>query len=159
MQTHQSNYRHLQELRTASASLDAQIKDTLRLLANTRKELVSTPATVFPEDRPYYHIKYDELLRYARMRYAAMVRTDQAVAAGREEREPLAQAGTRRLGPWGATEVGDDRRRWLYEDDPEGLRRMRERERKTEEKFKDARADDGLARVHRYEMGVSKRIW
>ena len=67
MQTHQSNYRRLQELRTASASLDAQIKDTLRLLANTRKELVSTPATVFPEDRPYYRIKYDELLRYARM--------------------------------------------------------------------------------------------
>ena len=65
----------------------------------------------------------------------------------------------KRVGPFGATEVGDDRRRWLYEDDPEGLRRMRERERKTEEKFKDARADDGLARVHRYEMGVSKRIW
>lgn len=101
------------------------------------------------------------LLRYARMRYAAMVRTDQAVAAGREEREPLAQAGTRRLGPWGATEVGDERRRWLYEDDPDGLRRMRDRERKTEEAFRNGHksTDDGLTRVYRYEMGVSKRIW
>ena len=66
VQVHQSNYRRLQELRAASSSLDAQIKDTLRLLANTRKELVATPATVFPEDRPYYDIKYDELLSYAR---------------------------------------------------------------------------------------------
>ena len=67
MQVHQSNYRRLQELRAASSSLDAQIKDTLRLLANTRKELVSTPATVFPEGRPYHDINYDELLSYARM--------------------------------------------------------------------------------------------
>lgn len=68
VQTHQFNHRRLQDLRTASASLDAQIKDTLRLLANTRKELVSTPATVFPDGaRHYYDIDYDELLRYARI--------------------------------------------------------------------------------------------
>ncbi|KAK7750821.1 hypothetical protein SLS62_007220 [Diatrype stigma] len=68
LQTHQFNYRRLQDLRAASASLDAQIKDTLRLLATTRKELVSTPATVFPDGaRHYYDIDYDELLRYARM--------------------------------------------------------------------------------------------
>ncbi|RYP93697.1 hypothetical protein DL770_000228 [Monosporascus sp. CRB-9-2] len=66
LQTHQSNYRRLQELRAASASLDAQIKDTLRLLANTRKELVNAPATVFPEGS-HYAINYDELLSYARM--------------------------------------------------------------------------------------------
>ena len=82
MQTHQSNYRRLQELRSASASLDAQIKDTLRLLANTRKELVSTPATVFPEDRPYYHIKYDELLRYARMISKTTIPPARVVANG-----------------------------------------------------------------------------
>ncbi len=111
------------------------------------------------------------LLRYSRGRYAAMLAREHAAAAGVrncDEREALSQAGCRRLGPWGATEVGDDRRRWLYgegereDDDPEGLRRMRDRDRRTQEKFRsDSKvvADDGLARVCRYEMGVSKRIW
>ncbi|KAI1455972.1 hypothetical protein F4805DRAFT_459237 [Annulohypoxylon moriforme] len=66
LQTHQSNYRRIQDLRAATASFDAQIKDTLRLLANTRKELVGAPATVFPSDIPSYDINYDELLAYAR---------------------------------------------------------------------------------------------
>ncbi|KAI1759787.1 hypothetical protein GGR53DRAFT_471005 [Hypoxylon sp. FL1150] len=66
LEKHQSNYRRVQDLRTATASFDAQIKDTLRLLANTRKELVGTSATVFPSDAPSYGIDYDELLGYAR---------------------------------------------------------------------------------------------
>ncbi|KAK7744754.1 hypothetical protein SLS62_010056 [Diatrype stigma] len=109
------------------------------------------------------------LLRYARRRYAVMVHKEKMLqhqqdeAAREREREPpLSQPGSKRIGAWGATEVGDERRRWLYDDDPDGLRRMRERERKTEEKFREhskGGADDGLARVCRYEMGVSKRIW
>lgn len=110
------------------------------------------------------------LLRYARRRYAVMVHKEkmqqhhqqQQDEAARERELPLSQPGSKRIGAWGATEVGDDRRRWLYDDDPDGLRRMRERERKTEEKFREISkggADDGLARVCRYEMGVSKRIW
>ncbi|KAI0161899.1 hypothetical protein GGR52DRAFT_144293 [Hypoxylon sp. FL1284] len=66
LQRHQSNYRRIQDLRAATASFDAQIKDTLRLLANTRKELVGTAATVFPSDAPSYDINYDDLLSYAR---------------------------------------------------------------------------------------------
>ncbi|KAI1373961.1 hypothetical protein F4677DRAFT_427764 [Hypoxylon crocopeplum] len=66
LQKHQSNYRRIQDLRAATTNFDSQIKDTLRLLANTRKELVSAPATVFPADAPSYDIKYDELLAYAR---------------------------------------------------------------------------------------------
>ncbi|KAK5633482.1 hypothetical protein RRF57_009196 [Xylaria bambusicola] len=65
LQTHQSNYQRLQDLRASTARYDAQIKDTLRLLANTRKELVHASATVFP-DGPNYEIRYDELLSYAR---------------------------------------------------------------------------------------------
>ncbi|KAI1126195.1 vitamin-D-receptor interacting mediator subunit 4-domain-containing protein [Nemania abortiva] len=64
LQTHQSNYQRIQDLRAETAKYDAQIKDTLRLLANTRKELVHASATVFP-DGPNYEIKYDELLSYA----------------------------------------------------------------------------------------------
>ncbi|KAI5862024.1 hypothetical protein GGS23DRAFT_123254 [Durotheca rogersii] len=66
LQTHQSNYRRIQDLRAATTSLDGQIKDTLRLLANTRRELVGASATSFPEDHPSYDIRYDELLSYAR---------------------------------------------------------------------------------------------
>ncbi|KAI1119562.1 vitamin-D-receptor interacting mediator subunit 4-domain-containing protein [Nemania sp. NC0429] len=65
LQTHQSNYQRIQDLRASTARYDAQIKDTLRLLANTRKELVHATATVFP-DGPNYDIQYDELLNYAR---------------------------------------------------------------------------------------------
>ncbi|KAI1185545.1 vitamin-D-receptor interacting mediator subunit 4-domain-containing protein [Nemania serpens] len=65
LQTHQSNYLRIQDLRASTARHDAQIRDTLRLLANTRKELVHATATVFP-DGPNYEIQYDELLSYAR---------------------------------------------------------------------------------------------
>ncbi|KAI0444102.1 vitamin-D-receptor interacting mediator subunit 4-domain-containing protein [Xylaria telfairii] len=65
LQTHQSNYQRIQELRASTARYDTQIKDTLRLLANTRKELVNSSATTFP-DGPSHEIRYDELLSYAR---------------------------------------------------------------------------------------------
>ncbi|KAI0851213.1 DUF747-domain-containing protein [Daldinia vernicosa] len=96
------------------------------------------------------------LLRYSKERYAVMKRKEHAVAAGKAERENFSQPG-KRVGSWGAVEVGDDRRKWIYEDDKEGLKKMRERERKTEEKFKE-KGDDGLSKVMRYEM-VAKRIW
>lgn len=97
------------------------------------------------------------LLAWARQRYAAMQARDEAVAEGRAKRDNHAQLG-KRIGSWGMTEVGDERRKWLYEDDKEGLKRMRDRERKTEEKLRD-KGEDGLAKAVRYEMGASKRIW
>ncbi|KAI1772174.1 DUF747-domain-containing protein [Hypoxylon cercidicola] len=96
------------------------------------------------------------LLRYSRKRYAATKLREHAVAAGKAEHENFSQPG-KRIGSWGAVELGDDRRRLLYEDDKEGLKKMRDRERKTEEKFKE-KSDDGLSKVMRYEM-VAKRIW
>ncbi|GAP86250.1 putative mediator of RNA polymerase II transcription subunit 4 [Rosellinia necatrix] len=65
LQTHQSNYQRIQDLRASTARYDAQIRDTLRLLANTRRELVHASATAFP-DGPSHEIRYDELLSYAR---------------------------------------------------------------------------------------------
>ncbi|KAH8164015.1 hypothetical protein CIB48_g4235 [Xylaria polymorpha] len=65
LQTHQSNYQRIQDLRASTARYDTQIKDTLRLLANTRKELVNSSATTFPNG-PSHEIRYDELLSYAR---------------------------------------------------------------------------------------------
>lgn len=96
------------------------------------------------------------LLSYSRKRYAATKFREHAAAAGKAEHKSYVQPG-KRIGSWGAVEIGDDRRRLIYEDDKEGLKKMRERERKTEEKAKE-KGDDGLSKVMRYEM-VAKRIW
>lgn len=96
------------------------------------------------------------LLSYSRKRYAATKLREHAIAVGKAEHENFSQPG-KRIGSWGAVELGDNRRRLIYEDDKEGLKKMRERERKTEEKFKE-KSDDGLSKVMRYEM-VAKRIW
>ncbi|KAI1423519.1 DUF747-domain-containing protein [Xylaria sp. FL1777] len=96
------------------------------------------------------------LLRYSHKRYAIMKLKEHAIATGKAEHENYSQPG-QRVGAFSAVEIGEERRKWIYEDDPEGLKRMRDRERKTQEKFKE-KGDDGLAKVVRYEM-VAKRIW
>ncbi|KAI0477902.1 DUF747-domain-containing protein [Xylariaceae sp. FL0804] len=121
------------------------------------------------------------LLRYAQRRYAVMKLKEhhaaqaaaraqaQAQAAGDHQKAEAAAAAQataenfsqpgQRVGAFSAVELGDDRRKWLYEDDAEGLRRMRDRERKTQERLlRDPGGDDALAKVVRYEM-VAKRIW
>ncbi|TEA13538.1 Mediator of RNA polymerase II transcription subunit 4 [Colletotrichum sidae] len=65
VQTHQNNHLHLQKLRATTASLDAQIRETLSSLATTRKDITTTQITLYP-DGPHYPVKYDELLNYAR---------------------------------------------------------------------------------------------
>ncbi|KAG5983123.1 hypothetical protein E4U55_000767 [Claviceps digitariae] len=65
VETHQNNYLRIQKLRKSSAILDAQIRDTLTSLANTRKDIVATHTTTYPSE-PNYAIAYEELLSYAR---------------------------------------------------------------------------------------------
>ncbi|PGH08450.1 hypothetical protein GX51_01278 [Blastomyces parvus] len=65
--------------------------------------------------------------------------------------------GARRVGGWGAVEVGEDRRRWIYADDPEGARRLKEREER-DRVGKPSAEGDGIEGVMRYEM-AAKRIW
>ncbi|KAI1750269.1 DUF747-domain-containing protein [Xylaria castorea] len=96
------------------------------------------------------------LLRYSHKRYVIMKMREHAIATGKAEHENFSQPGTR-VGAFSAIEIGEERRKRIYEDDPEGLKRMRDRERKTQEKFRE-KSDDGLAKVVRYEM-VAKRIW
>lgn len=62
----------------------------------------------------------------------------------------------RRVGGWGIVEVGEESRRAIYEGDEEGLKRIRDKEKKAAENGKE-KADFG--RVLRYELGTSKRIW
>ena len=96
------------------------------------------------------------LLRYSHKRYTMMKIREHAIATGKAEHENFSQPG-QRVGAFSAVEIGEERRKLIYEDDPEGLKRMRDRERKTQEKLKE-RGEDGLAKVVRYEM-VAKRIW
>ncbi|MCJ1364854.1 hypothetical protein MMC16_003971 [Acarospora aff. strigata] len=61
---HQANHAHILSLRNTASALDTQLKTSLTLLAETRKELLATPATTFPpasRDVPYH-----ELLAYAK---------------------------------------------------------------------------------------------
>ncbi|KAJ5646858.1 hypothetical protein N7490_003230 [Penicillium lividum] len=62
--------------------------------------------------------------------------------------------GGRRSGLWGMVEVGDEKRKLIYGDDAEGLRRVKEKEDKDKNKDKDLKIDH----VQRYEM-VAKKIW
>ncbi|PPJ49552.1 hypothetical protein CBER1_01869 [Cercospora berteroae] len=86
------------------------------------------------------------LLSYSRNRYHDMkTREDQ----------PIDTYG-RRVGGWGAVEVDEDKRRWIYEDDPENLAKLREKESRGRQKADQTALK--LDNVDRYTM-VAKRIW
>jgi hypothetical protein len=94
------------------------------------------------------------LLSFARARYRSMKE---------RERNPIYHLeGGRRVGGWGVVEVDHDKRRWIYEDDPDGLHDLQEREDKERlKREKDREKGVGVEafdKVKRYEM-VAKRIW
>ena len=94
------------------------------------------------------------LLSFARARYRTMKE---------REKNPIYHVeGGRRIGGWGVVEVGPDKRRWIYEDDPEGLRALQEREERDKAKREKHREKgvgvESFDKVKRYEM-VAKRIW
>ena len=64
MATHQSNHATLLRLRHTSDALSEQITQVLTLLANTRAEVLSTPATTFTKESR--DVPYDDLLTYAK---------------------------------------------------------------------------------------------
>ncbi|PNS14235.1 Endoplasmic reticulum membrane protein 65 [Sphaceloma murrayae] len=90
------------------------------------------------------------LLGFARGRYRGM----------KEREREGHDTHSRRVGGWGVTEVDEDKRRWIYEDDPEGLRKLREREARDREKRAAPEGEKGLKLegVGRYMM-AAKRIW
>lgn len=54
-------------------------------------------------------------------------------------------------------EVDDDKKRWIYDDDPETLKKLREKERLARDKEKVGAVHD-FSKISRYEM-AAKRIW
>ncbi|KAI9755418.1 MAG: hypothetical protein M1835_000825 [Candelina submexicana] len=61
---HQANHLRILSLRQTTETLDNSIRADLTLLASTRKELLATPATVFPPSSR--DVPYNELLSYAK---------------------------------------------------------------------------------------------
>ena len=85
------------------------------------------------------------LLSFARRRYKGM----------KERENASVHADGRRVGGWGVVEVDEDKRRWIYQDDPEGAKKLREREREARER---KGGDESFGSVSRYSM-AAKRIW
>jgi membrane protein implicated in regulation of membrane protease activity len=89
------------------------------------------------------------LLRYARSRYQTM---------NAREKVSLDTKG-KRIGGFGITEMDEEKKAIIYEDDPEGYMKMKEREKKWEQKAREERGGVGeFENVRRYEM-ATKRIW
>ncbi|KAF2844889.1 DUF747-domain-containing protein [Plenodomus tracheiphilus IPT5] len=89
------------------------------------------------------------LLSIARKRYHGM-----------QEREMMnVETGGKRIGGWGVVDVDDEMRKDIYNDDPESLRRLKERDEKTK-KTEELERERGISfgHVSRYAM-VAKRIW
>lgn len=107
------------------------------------------------------------LLTLARSRYNIMKATEaehhnaSGNANGAVESEKRGKEysldGSRRVGGWGVVEVNDDKRRWIYADDPEGLKRLKVRDEKEKSGGKSGE-EFSMEHVQRYEM-VAKRIW
>jgi hypothetical protein len=75
------------------------------------------------------------------------------------ERNPIFHVdGGRRVGGWGVVEVDDDKRRWIYDDDPQGLKGWKDREEKDKKTKERGNGVESFEKVKRYEM-VAKRIW
>ncbi|OBT55541.1 hypothetical protein VE04_04275 [Pseudogymnoascus sp. 24MN13] len=85
------------------------------------------------------------LLRYSRRRYETM---------NIRENMGLDTKG-KRLGGLGMVELGEEKRNIIYEDDPEGAKQLKDREKKWAEQ---AKQQTDFDKVTRYEM-VAKRIW
>ncbi|KAF3050445.1 hypothetical protein E8E11_009275 [Didymella keratinophila] len=79
---------------------------------------------------------------------------------GMREREMMnVETGGKRIGGWGVVDVDEEKRRYIHNDDPEGLRSSRERDEKAKKK-EDQERERGTSfgHVSRYAM-VAKRIW
>ena len=85
------------------------------------------------------------LLSFARRRYKGM----------KERENTSTYADGRRVGGWGVVEVDEDKRRWIYKDDLDGAKKLRERERAARET---KGGEESFGSVSRYSM-AAKRIW
>jgi F0F1-type ATP synthase membrane subunit b/b' len=102
------------------------------------------------------------LLKFARNRYKGIKKrehesqTQSQQSQGKEKEKESYNTEGKRLGSWGMTEMEEDKKRWIYEDDKETLRSMKEKEGKWREKS-DKMGIQEFGKISRYDM--VKRIW
>lgn len=115
------------------------------------------------------------LLKFARNRYKGMKKREhesqpqpqpqpqtstqtqtQAPPKDKEKEKETYNTEGRRIGSWGMTELDDDKRHYIYEDDTERLRVMKEKETRGREKS-DKMGLNEFNKISRYDM--VKRIW
>jgi hypothetical protein len=79
---------------------------------------------------------------------------------GMQEREMLnVETGGKRIGGWGVVDVDEEKRKHIYDDDPETLKKLRDRDEKAKKKDEQERErGTSFGHVSRYAM-VAKRIW
>lgn len=108
----------------------------------------------------FFFVLYLFLLAFKLVLGMALLSFSRSRYKGMKERERASyETQSRRVGGWGVVEVDEDKRRWVYEGDEEGLRHLREREARAREKAKGGGgAELKLDGVGRYMM-AAKRIW
>ena len=65
MIVHQKNHLRIQELRQTTESLDETLRNTIQLIADTRKEILAIPSEATSKE-PRREVQVDELLAYAK---------------------------------------------------------------------------------------------
>jgi hypothetical protein len=90
------------------------------------------------------------LLSYSRSRYRSMKEREKTSIHDTE--------GGNGVGGWGIVEVDENKRRWIYQDDADGLKALKEREVRDRVKKERGTGEATFDKVKRYEM-VAKRIW
>lgn len=89
------------------------------------------------------------LLRVARSRYTGM----------KERERASVEVGGKYIGGWGVVDVDEEKRKWIYNDDAEALKRLRDRDEKEKARVeKERQRGTSFGHVERYAM-VAKRIW
>jgi hypothetical protein len=89
------------------------------------------------------------LLKFARNRYRGMKKREQMNYDTRGKR----------VGGRGMVEIDDDKKRWIFDDDPETLQKLKEKERVAKETAQKEKGEVGqdFGKISRFDM--VKRIW
>ncbi|RKF53677.1 Endoplasmic reticulum membrane protein 65 [Erysiphe neolycopersici] len=93
------------------------------------------------------------LLKFSHRRYQRMKLREQSNSSNNTSYD----INGKRIGIWGMTEVDDDKKRYIYKDDPISLNKIEEKQRDVKDKSTTTSQDYFLHKIGRYDM--LKRIW
>ncbi|KAK4497630.1 hypothetical protein PRZ48_010283 [Zasmidium cellare] len=124
---HQQNHQRLEELRRTTDALDEQIKNTIRRLADLRKDIQSIPSDESSE--PRRDVKVDDLLSYAKFIAKTTVPPTQRKHAIPPQTKPDAPTTNGIATPPQATPQQDGENAVDTNNDSRGIKELGEKER------------------------------